>query len=408
MTVAPRRALAFILITIFIDTVGFGIIIPVLPGLLMNLLDGSLSTAALYGGWLMFLFSALQFVSAPVLGNLSDHFGRRPVLLASLAAFSADFIVMGLATTVGWLFLGRALSGIFSATYPVASAYVADLTAPEQRARSFGLMGAAWGMGFVVGPAVGGLLGDANPRLPFFVAASLAAANVIYGYFVLPESLAPANRRPFVLARANPIGAFLQMRKYPLVIGLLAALFLYHIAHDANPATWTYVTMAKFSWTPRDVGLSMSFVGVCAALVQGLAVGPLVKRLGERRAMLTGFALFAISFLGYAFATAGWMMYFWIVPFAFGTIASVAATALMSQQVPANQQGELQGAVSSLRSITACIAPPLMTGLFSYFTSAAAPVQFPGASFFAASLLTFMALLMVVMVMKRAESPIHG
>lgn len=400
MTVAPRRALAFILITIFIDTVGFGIIIPVLPGLLMDLLDGSLSTAALYGGWLMFLFSALQFVSAPVLGNLSDHFGRRPVLLASLAAFSADFVVMGLATTVGWLFLGRALSGIFSATYPVASAYVADLTAPEQRARSFGLMGAAWGMGFVVGPAIGGLLGDANPRLPFFVAAGLAAANVVYGYFVLPESLASANRRPFVLARANPIGAFLQMRKYPLVFGLLVALFLYHIAHDANPATWTYVTMAKFSWTPRDVGLSMSFVGVCAALVQGLAVGPLVKRLGERRAMLTGFALFAISFLGYAFATAGWMMYFWIVPFAFGTIASVAATALMSQQVPANQQGELQGAVSSLRSITACIAPPLMTGLFSYFTSAAAPVQFPGASFFAASLLTFFALLMVLRVLR--------
>lgn len=404
MTVAPGRALAFILITIFMDTVGFGIIIPVLPGLLMNLLDGSLSTAALYGGWLMFLFSALQFVSAPVLGNLSDHFGRRPVLLASLAAFSADFVVMGLATTVGWLFLGRALSGIFSATYPVASAYVADLTAPEQRARSFGLMGAAWGMGFVVGPAIGGLLGDANPRLPFFVAAGLAAANVVYGYFVLPESLAPTNRRPFVLARANPIGAFLQMRKYPLVVGLLAAVFLYHIAHDANPATWTYVTMAKFSWTPRDVGLSMSFVGVCAALVQGLAVGPLVKRLGERRAMLTGFALFAISFLGYAFATAGWMMYFWIVPFAFGTVASVAATALMSRQVPANQQGELQGAVSSLRSITACIAPPLMTGLFSYFTSAAAPVQFPGASFLAASLLTLVALLMVLRVQRRIAS----
>ena len=405
MTVAPRRALAFILVTIFIDTVGFGIIIPVLPGLLMNLLDGSLSTAALYGGWLMFLFSALQFVSAPVLGNLSDHFGRRPVLLASLAAYSADFVVMGLATTVGWLFLGRALSGIFSATYPVASAYVADLTAPEQRARSFGLMGAAWGMGFVVGPAIGGLLGDTNPRLPFFVAAGLAAANVLYGYFVLPESLAAANRRPFVLARANPIGAFLQMRKYPVVFGLLLALFLYHIAHDANPATWTYVTMAKFSWTPRDVGLSMSFVGVCAALAQGLAVGPLVRRLGERRAMLIGFALFAVSFLGYAFATAGWMMYFWIVPFALGSVASVAANALMSRQVPANQQGELQGAVSSLRSITACIAPPLMTGLFSYFTSAAAPVTFPGASFLAASLLTCSALLMVFKVQRGFTSP---
>ncbi|MEO8225573.1 MAG: TCR/Tet family MFS transporter, partial [Gammaproteobacteria bacterium] len=364
MTVAPPRALLFVLITIFIDTVGFGIIIPVLPGLLMDLLGGSLSTAALYGGWLMFVFSALQFVSAPVLGNLSDHFGRRPVLLGSLAAYSLDFVVMGLATTVGWLFLGRALSGVFSSTYAVASAYVADLTAPGERAKSFGLMGAAWGMGFVVGPAIGGLLGNSNPRLPFFVAAGLAAVNVVYGYYVLPESLAVANRRPFSLKRANPVGAFLQMRRYPVVTGLLGAVFLYHIAHDANPSTWTYVTMAKFGWTPRDVGLSMSFVGVCAALVQGLAVGPIVKVLGERRAMVIGFGLFAVSFAGYAFATAGWMMYFWIVPFAFGTIASTSATALMSREVPDNQQGELQGAVSSLRSITACIAPLLMTGLF--------------------------------------------
>ncbi|MEO8444100.1 MAG: TCR/Tet family MFS transporter [Gammaproteobacteria bacterium] len=405
MTVAPTRALLFVLITIFIDTVGFGIIIPVLPGLLMDLLGGSLSTAALYGGWLMFVFSALQFVSAPVLGNLSDHFGRRPVLLGSLAAYSLDFVVMGLATTVGWLFLGRALSGVFSSTYAVASAYVADLTAPGERAKSFGLMGAAWGMGFVVGPAIGGLLGNSNPRLPFFVAAGLAAANVVYGYFVLPESLAVANRRPFAIKRANPIGAFLQMRRYPLVTGLLGALFLYHIAHDANPSTWTYVTMAKFGWTPRDVGLSMSFVGVCAALVQGLAVGPIVKALGERRAMLIGFGLFAVSFAGYAFATAGWMMYFWIVPFAFGTIASISATALMSREVPANQQGELQGAVSSLRSITACIAPLLMTGLFSYFTSPAAPLQFPGASFLAASLLTTVALFLVLMLLRKRGHP---
>jgi DHA1 family tetracycline resistance protein-like MFS transporter len=401
MTVAPGRALLFLLVTIFIDVVGFGIIIPVLPRLLMELLDGTLSTAALYGGWLMFLFSALQFLSAPVLGNLSDHFGRRPVLLGSLAAFSADFVVMGLATTAGWLFFGRALSGVFSATYAVASAYVADITSPEQRAKSFGLMGAAWGMGFVVGPAIGGLLGEANPRLPFFVAAGLAAVNVVYGYFVLPESLAAANRRPFALKRANPIGSFRAMSQYPLVLGLLGAVLLYHIAHDANPSTWTYVTMAKFAWSPRDIGLSMSFVGVCAALVQGVAVGPVVKRLGERRAMVMGFGLFAVSFLGYAFATAGWMMYFWIVPFSFGTIASIATMALMSRQVPANQQGELQGAVSSLRSITACVAPLMMTGLFSYFTSPAAPLQFPGASFFAAAVLTGAALLLVILVLRK-------
>jgi DHA1 family tetracycline resistance protein-like MFS transporter len=404
MTVAPRRALAFVLVTIFIDTIGFGIIIPVLPGLLMQLLDGSLSQAAVYGGWLMFVFSALQFLTAPILGNLSDRFGRRPVLLGSLAAFAVDFVVMGLATTIGWLFFGRALAGVFSATYPVASAYVADLTAPEQRARAFGLMGAAWGMGFVVGPAIGGLLGDADPRLPFFVAAGLAALNVVYGYFVLPESLAPENRRPFSLARANPVGAFRQLRQYPLVLGVLGAVFLYHIAHDANPATWTYVTMAKFDWTAADVGWSMSFVGICAALVQGLAVGPLVRKLGERGAMLIGFGLFAVSFLGYAFATAGWQMYAWIAPFALGTIGSIAATAFLSRQVPANVQGELQGALSSMRSITACIAPPLMTGLFSYFTAPSAPVQFPGASFLAAGVLTFMALGVLATLLNRPQS----
>jgi DHA1 family tetracycline resistance protein-like MFS transporter len=263
-------------------------------------------------------------------------------------------------------------------------------------------MGAAWGMGFVVGPAIGGLIGDLDPRLPFFVAAGLAALNVVYGWFVLPESLPLANRRPFRLASSHPIAAFRAMGKYPLVPGLLGALFLYHIAHDANPSTWTYVTMAKFDWTPRDVGLSMTFVGICATIVQGGVIGPVVRWLGEARALTVGFLLFAVSFMGYAFATAGWQMYFWIVPFSFGTIASVAAMALMSRQVPANAQGELQGAVSSLRSVTACIAPPLLTGLFSYFTSPAAPVQFPGASFFAAGVLTLVALSLVRLVLRRA------
>jgi DHA1 family tetracycline resistance protein-like MFS transporter len=279
---------------------------------------------------------------------------------------------------------------------------VADITAPEERAKRFGFMGAAWGMGFVVGPAIGGPIGDLDPRLPFFVAAGLAAINVLYGWFVLPESLAPANRRPFRLASSHPIAAFRAMGKYPLVPGLLGALFLYHIAHDANPSTWTYVTMAKFDWTPRDVGLSMTFVGICATVVQGGVIGPLVRWLGEARALTVGFLLFAVSFMGYAFATAGWQMYFWIVPFSFGTIASVAAMALMSRQVPANAQGELQGAVSSLRSVTACIAPPLLTGLFSYFTSPSAPVQFPGASFFAAGVLTLVALSLVQLVLRRA------
>ena len=352
-----------------------------LPRLLMDLLDGSLSTAALYGGWLMFVFSALQFVSAPVLGNLSDHFGRRPVLLGSLAAFAADFVVMGLATTVGWLFLGRALSGVFSATYPVATRLRGRRHGARSSARGVSACWArpgAWALSWARRSAA--CWATPTPACPFSWRPGWPRSTWSTATSCCRKASRPPTAGPFSLTRANPIGAFRQMRRYPLVLGLLGALLLYHFAHDANPATWTYVTMAKFDWTPRDIGLSMSFVGICAALVQGLAVGPVVKRLGERRAMLVGFALFTISFLGYAFATSGWMMYFWIVPFAFGTIASIAAMALMSRQVPANQQGELQGAVSSLRSITACIAPLMMTGLFSYFTSPAAPFQFPGAS----------------------------
>ncbi len=400
-----RRALGFVLITIFIDTMGVGIIIPVLPKLLLELVGGSLGSVAVYGGWLMFLFAALQFLTAPVLGSLSDSFGRRPVLLVSLAVYGLDLLIMGWAPTIGWLFVGRALSGIFSATYVVASAYVTDVTAVENRGRSFGWMGAAFGLGFVIGPALGGILGDQAHRLPFFVAAALAAANVVYGYFVLPESLDPANRRAFSLRRAHAVGALRRLFRYPVVGGLVAALLLYNVAHDANPATWTFATMDKFGWSAFDVGLSMTFIGICVALSQGLALGPVVRLLGERRAIIAGFTLVTLSFLGFAFARQGWMMYAWMVPYALGSIAGPATTAVLSKQVPANVQGELQGALSALRSITSCFAPLLMTGLFSYFTSPLAPLRFAGASFLAASILTLGTLVGVVGALSRARSP---
>ena len=395
-----RRALAFVLITIFVDAVGIGIIIPVMPALLLELVGGNLGSVAVYGGWLMFVFAALQFLTAPVLGNLSDAFGRRPVLLASLAAYGVDLVIMGAAPTIGWLFVGRALSGIFGATYVVASAYIADVTAMEDRARSFGWMGAAFGLGFVIGPAMGGLLGNTAHRLPFFVAAGLAAANVIYGLFVLPESLDPANRRAFSLRRAHAVGALRRMFQYPVVRGLLAALFLYNIAHDANPATWTFVTMEKFGWSAFEVGLSMTFMGICVVLFQGFTVGPVVKQLGESRAVVAGYSLFAVSFLGYAFAPTGWVMYAWMTPYALGSIAGPATAAILSNQVPANVQGELQGALSALRSITACFAPLLLTGLFSFFTGPTAPVHFAGVSFFAAAILTLGALLFVLVTLR--------
>jgi DHA1 family tetracycline resistance protein-like MFS transporter len=394
------RAISFVLITIFVDAIGIGIIIPVMPSLLLELVGGDLSTVALYSGWLMFLYAALQFLTAPVLGSLSDSFGRRPVLLASLATYGIDLVIMGVAPTVAWLFIGRALSGIFGATYTVANAYIADVTTLQQRVRGFGWMGAAFGVGFVIGPAIGGLLGDGNPRLPFFFAAGLAAANVVYGYFVLPESLDAANRRPFSLRRAHAVGALRRMSRYPVIGVLLVTMFLYTAAFDANPATWTFVTMQKFGWTPFDIGLSMTFIGICVALSQGVAVGPLVKLVGDANAVAIGFSLFALTFLGFAFATTGWMMYAWMLPHAIGSIAGPTTTALLSKRIPASEQGELQGALSALRSITSSLAPLAMTRLFSYFTGPAAPVFFPGAPFFAAALLSTIALILVLRTLR--------
>jgi DHA1 family tetracycline resistance protein-like MFS transporter len=266
---ARKRATIFILITILLDTIGFGIIAPVMPELIMELTGEGIGQAARYGGWLLFIYAVMQLFFAPILGNLSDRFGRRPVLLCSLTAFGLDYILMGMAPTLTWLFVGRALAGVFGATHATANAYVADITAPDQRAKSFGLIGATWGIGFMIGPVVGGLLGEYGPRVPFFAAAGLALLNVVYGSIVLTESLSEENRRPFAWKRANPIGAIHQMRRYPVVIGLFFAVVFYQIAHDANPSTWSFYTMLKFGWSERDIGLSMGAVGLMMAIVQG-------------------------------------------------------------------------------------------------------------------------------------------
>jgi DHA1 family tetracycline resistance protein-like MFS transporter len=396
------RGLIFVLLTVFIDTVGFGIVYPPMPELIMQLTGEGMSAAARYGGWLMFVFALLQFFAAPVLGNLSDRFGRRPVLLVSLAGFGLDYFIMGLAPSLAWLFVGRAFAGICGASFATANAYVSDVTPPDQRAKRFGLVGAAWGFGFIVGPALGGLLGEIGPRVPFFVAAGLALANVIYGSLVLPESLSPAERRPFSLKRANPVGSFRQMQRFPVVIGLIGALVLYQIAHDANPSTWNYYTMEKFHWSMREVGYSMAFIGVSFAFVQAVLIGPIIERLGERRTVYTGLALYVGAYVALAFVAQGWMVYLCIIPFAFGTIANPAIKSIMSREVPANAQGELQGALSSMMSLTAIVAPLIMTQLFSHFTAAGARIYFPGAPFLAAGLLTLGALLVSALVLRFA------
>jgi DHA1 family tetracycline resistance protein-like MFS transporter len=405
---SSRRALTFIFITVLIDMIGFGIIIPVMPELIMELTGEGLSRAARYGGWLLFLYALMQFFFAPIIGNLSDRFGRRPVLIFSLVAFGFDYLLMGLAPTIAWLFAGRFVAGIAGATHSTANAYIADVSPPERRAQNFGLMGAAFGLGFILGPVLGGLLGEYGPRVPFFAASGLALCNAVYGFLILPETLPAEERRRFDLRRANPVGALAQMRRYPVIVGLFGAFVLYMIAHDANPATWTYYTMLKFDWTEREVGYSMGFVGLGVALVQGFLIRAAIPRMGELRAVYLGFALMSLSFVGFAFASAGWMMYAFIVPFSLGGLATPALRGIMSNRVPANAQGELQGALASVMSLTAIVAPLFMTQLFGYFTSDAAPLYFPGAPFLTAGVLLLGSIAVFAGVMSSAGLSSRG
>jgi DHA1 family tetracycline resistance protein-like MFS transporter len=389
---AGKRALAFVLVTVLLDTMGFGVIIPVTPELIMELTGEGLSRAAVYGGWLGFVYAALQFLFAPILGNLSDRFGRRPVLLYAVASLGIDYVFMGLAPTISWLFVGRAISGIAGASFTPAHAYIADVSPPEKRAQSFGLMGAAFGAGFVLGPALGGLLGELGPRAPFFVAAALSLVNFLYGYFVLPETLVPKKRRPFEWRRANPVGTLLQIRKHPMVLGMLAALFLWQVAHQVMPAVWSYYTMYKFGWTEAIVGGSLAFVGMIMVVGQSTLPRAVIPRLGERRTALIALTAGAAGYAGYAFASAGWMMFAWLFTWLLGALFMPSTQALMSHRVSADAQGELQGAVAGLHSLSSIIAPPLMTQMFRRFTAQAAPIRFPGAPFLLASLLAVSAM----------------
>ncbi len=389
-----RRAIRFILVTILIDTIGFGIVIPVLPELIMELTGEGLSDAALYGGWLIFTYGAMQLFFAPILGNWSDRVGRRPVLLVSLLALGVDYVLMGLAPTIAWLFIGRCIAGIAGATVATANAYIADLSEEEERAANFGLIGAAWGLGFILGPVIGGLLGELGPRVPFFAAAVLALVNAAYGAIVLPESLPKSSRRRFEWSRANPIGTLRVLARVPGVVGMLGVVFLYGLAHDANPSTWTYFTMLEFDWSERDVGLSMGAIGALIAIVQGGLIRIAIPRLGERNAALLGLAMMALGFAGFAFATAGWMMYAFMLPLSLMGLAMPAIRSILAGRVPENAQGELQGGITSLMSLTAVLAPLLNTRLFHFFTSEAAPIYFPGASFLTAATLTTVAMLL--------------
>lgn len=381
-------ALVFIFITLLIDVTGLGLIIPVIPKLIEQLIHGNLSQAASWGGLLTFSYAAMQFIFSPILGGLSDRYGRRPVLLFSLFGFGLDYTLTGFAPTIEWLFLGRLFAGITGASFTTANAYIADISTPEKRAQNFGLVGAAFGVGFILGPAMGGFLGQYGSRVPFFVAAGLTLVNFLYGLFILPESLAPENRRPFDWRRANPIGSLMNLRRYPVILGLVVSLILIYIAGFSVQGTWTFYTMEKFKWSEKTVGLSLAAIGLSFAIVQGGLTRLIIPKLGQRRSVYVGLGFYAIGFALFALANQGWMMFAFMGVYALGGIAGPSIQGIISNQVPPSEQGEIQGALTSLTSTTSIFGPLIMTNLFAYFTAAAAPVYFPGAPYVLSAVLT--------------------
>src|SRR5688572_26875172 len=399
---SSRAALTFVLLSVFIDSLGYGIIIPSMAPVIMQLTGQPESIAADWNGYLMAVYALLQFFFAPIFGNLSDRIGRRPVLLWSLAAFGLDFLLTGLAPSITWLFIGRAVAGIFGASFAAAGSYIGDISNDANRHKNFGFIGAAWGFGFTLGPAIGGFFADhIDPRAPFFVAAALALGNVVFGYFVLPESLPPERRRKFEWARANAFGAFKSLAHLPMVAGLLVAVFLYQMAHDSLPAVWMFYTQHKFGWGPDEVGYSLTFVGVMTVIVMGGFTGKVVPLLGERRAIIIGFLIMSVGFLGYAFASQGWMIYVALAVGSLGGIANPTVQSVMSRQAGPSSQGELQGAVACINSIAAVLSPVFMTQLFTHYSRPGATVQFTGAPYLVSAVLVFLCVLIGARAVKK-------
>lgn len=389
---ARRAAVIFIFITVMLDVLALGIVIPVLPKLVEDFVGGDTAQAAQIYGIFGTVWALMQFTGAPILGTLSDRFGRRPVILLSTLGLGLDYILMALAPTIAWLFVGRVISGFTAASFSAASAYIADVTPPEKRAAGFGLIGAAFGLGFVLGPAVGGIVGEADPRLPFWLAAGLTLLNAAYGFFVLPESLPQALRRPFSWRRANPLGSLKLIRSRPGLLGLASLGFLYQVSHYVFPSVFVLFAGYRFGWSERDVGLTLAGIGVCSVIVQGGLVRRVVAKFGERRALLTGIMAGAAGLVMYGLAPSG--AYFWAAVPVFALIGffNPSVQGLMTRRVDPTEQGQLQGVNSSLTGIAGLIGPLLFTNVFAAFVGPAAWMDLPGAPFLVAALILLVAL----------------
>ncbi len=402
---APRAgAVVFIFVTILLDMFALGLILPILPKLVESFVDNDTASAARIFGLFGTVWAVMQFFFSPILGALSDRFGRRPVVLLSNFGLALDYVLMALAPSLNWLFVGRVLSGITSASVSTAFAYITDLTPPERRAAVFGKIGAAFGAGFILGPAVGGLLGGMDPRLPFWVAAGLSFANALYGLLILPESLPPDRRSAFRWKSANPLGALRLLRSDRVLAGLSLVNFLGQVAHVVLPSTFVLYATYRYGWDASTVGLTLAMVGVCSMAVQGAAIGPIVRYLGDRRALLLGLGCGAAGFLIYGAAPNGPLFWLGIPVMSLWGVAGAASQALTTQLVAPDQQGQLQGATNSVQSVSQLVGPFLFTLTFAYFIGAQAPLKLPGAPFLLASVLMVLALAIAARTLVRTDN----
>ena len=398
-----QAAIGFIFVTLFIDTMGFGLIIPVMPSLIRQLTGVSTNEASRYGAWLLVAYALTSFACSPIVGNLSDRFGRRPVLLTSLLGFGVDYCFLAFAPSYGWLFVGRVIAGMTGASFTTATAYIADISNAENRAKNFGMVGAAFGLGFIIGPALGGLVAGWGLRAPFYAAAILCLLNCAYGYFLLPESLPKENRRSFEWKRANPLGSLRFLFKHPEIGGLALSFFLIYMAAQSVQGNWSFFTMYRFNWSEKMVGISLAVVGLLIAVVQAVLTRVINPRLGNEKSIYLGLSLYTLGLVLFAFANQSWMMFAFLVPYCLGGIAGPSLQATVSGKVPSNEQGELQGALTSLASLTTILGPLIMNNLFTYFTTSA-PIHFPGVSFLLGALFMLASIIIAWSVLARRRT----
>jgi DHA1 family tetracycline resistance protein-like MFS transporter len=403
MQTAKKSAIGFIFITLLLDVMGWGLIIPVMADLIAQLKGISVNQASTYGALLLSVFAITQFAFAPVIGNLSDKYGRRPVLLSSLLGFGIDYIILALAPSYGWLFIGRVIAGITGASFTTATAYIADISDDTNRAKNFGMIGAAFGLGFVLGPALGGFLATWGIRAPFYAAAALCLLNFLYGYFILPESLSKENRRAFDWKRANPFGSLKFLTKHPEIGGLAISFFLIYLGSQSVQGNWNFFTIYRFHWSEKMVGISLAVVGVLVGAVQAGLTRVITPKIGNEKSIYLGLSLYTLGLVLFAFATQSWMMFAFLIPYCLGGICGPSLQSVISVHVPPNQQGELQGALTSLMSLTTIIGPLIMNSTFTYFTTDKAPFYFPGIHFLIGAVCMLLSVIIAWKVLSREK-----